>query len=322
MEQKQIPELLKVSELLICSTCGTQFDTPASSSQLTSCLICDDPRQYVPPSGQSFTTLSELRAANPQNKHEVISGDDRFLSLCTEPRVGIGQRAILIKTPVGNVLWDCITYLDSATVEWINSLGGLGAIVISHPHYYTTHLLWAEAFDCPVYVSSEDKEWLCRLDDPSKPRRRFIADPELDIEIKGQKTGIKILKLGGHFPGSLVCLAYGRLLIADTLMTTPAGLGDWSHGPGAGTGRPKGMNSYSFMWSYPNMIPLSPEELEVMWAVLKKHAFSSTHGAFGQDLIDGYGGSEAPVKKRVLESMQIQTRRMGWTDHAILSETC
>lgn len=83
------------------------------------------------------------------------------------------------------------------------------------------------------------------------------------------------------------------------------------------------MNSYSFMWSYPNMIPLSPEDLQVMWALLKKHEFSSTHGAFAsQDVGDGYGGSGTTLKRRVLDSMQIQTRRMGWTDHTILSETC
>lgn len=171
------------------------------------------------------------------------------------------------------------------------------AIVISHPHYYTTHLEWADAFDCPVYLSWEDKQvsnsggvflffiwlfrgsseffkspetfgyslllqilsrlgnanssvlqWLNRLDRLGKART-FIEGTEEELEVRGEKTGVKALKLGGHFPGSLVCLAFGRLLVADTLVTTPSGMGDWSKGPDEGKGgRPPGMTSYSFMW--------------------------------------------------------------------------
>jgi glyoxylase-like metal-dependent hydrolase (beta-lactamase superfamily II) len=125
------------------------------------------------------------------------------------------------------VLWDCITYLDGETIDRIHEMGGLSAIVISHPHYYSTHLEWAETFDCPVYLSWEDKEWLNRLDRLGKART-FIEGTEEEIEVRGEKTGVKVLKLGGHFPGSLVCLAFRRLLVADTLVTTPSGMGNVS----------------------------------------------------------------------------------------------
>ena len=311
----------QTESLLICTACGTQFDVE-NRSLLEHCRICDDPRQFVPPSGQAFTTLADLRHGGYRNKWKPFDDDDRFWSLWTEPKIAIGQRAILIRTPHGNVLWDCITYLDPETVEWINGLGGLAAIVISHPHYYTTHLEWAETFDCPVYLSWEDKEWLNRLDRLGKART-FIEGTEEEIEVRGEKTGVIVLKPGGHFPGSLVCLAFGRLLVADTLVTTPSGMGDWSKGPDGGKGgRPEGMNSFSFMWSIPNMIPLSPGEIAGMWSVLKKHEFRSTHGAFvGTEVRDGHGGSATGVKKRVLESMQIQVKRMGWPDHAFLRET-
>jgi hypothetical protein len=307
--------------LLVCSACGTQFDVE-DRALLTRCRICDDPRQFVPPTGQAFTTLAEMKKAGFRNKWKELDGDERFWSVWTEPKFAIGQRAILIKTPLGNVLWDCISFLDEETINRINGMGGLAAIVISHPHYYTTHLEWAETFDCPVYLSWEDKEWLNRLDRLGKART-FIEGSEEEIEVQGEKTGVKALKLGGHFPGSLVCLAFGRLLVADTLVTTPSGLGDWSKGPDAGKGgRPPGMNSFAFMWSIPNMIPLSPEEVAVMWNVLKNHEFESTHGAFvGTDVRSGSGGSSASVKTRVLESMQIQVRNMGWRDHPFLRET-
>lgn len=134
------------------------------------------------------------------------------------------------------------------------------------------------------------------------------------------KTGATVLKLGGHFPGSLVLLFDGRLLIADTLVTTPSGLGSWEKDASGAArmeghlGRPQGMNSFVFMWSIPNMIPLPPDEIAAMWKVLEKHEFRSTHGAFmGQDIEDN------EIKKRVLESMQIQVRGMGWHDHQMLA---
>jgi len=228
----------------------------------------------------------------------------------------------LVKTPLGNILWDCITFLDAETIDKIHGLGGLAAIVISHPHYYSTHLEWAETFDCPVYLSWEDKQWLNRLDRLGKART-FIEGTEEEIEVRGEKTGVKALRLGGHFPGSLVCLAFGRLLVADTLVTTPSGLGDWSKGPDAGKGgRPPGMSSFAFMWSIPNMIPLSADEIAGMWNVLKNQDFESTHGAFvGTEVIDGGNGSKSGVKRRVLESMQIQVKRMGWRDHTFLNES-
>jgi hypothetical protein len=268
--------------------------------------------------------LAELRSRSYTNRWKQFELDDRFFSIWTEPKIAIGQRCVLIRTPLGNVMWDCITYLDDETVEKINDLGGLAAIVISHPHYYTTHLEWAETFDCPVYLSWEDKEWLNRLDRLGKART-FIEGREEDIEVQGEKTGVKALKLGGHFPGSLVCLAFGRLLVADTLVTTPSGLGDWSIGPegdsGRGGERPPGMTSFAFMWSIPNMIPLSADEIQGMWDVLKGHEFESTHGAFvGTEIRDGQGGSEVAVKRRVLDSMKIQVGRIA-KNHAFMRET-
>lgn len=37
-------------------------------------------------------------------------------------KFAIGQRAILIQTPSGNVLWDCITLLDQETVDKVIQL--------------------------------------------------------------------------------------------------------------------------------------------------------------------------------------------------------
>ncbi len=50
----------------------------------------------------------------------------------TKPDFAIGQRALLIRTPQGNFLWDCIALIDDATVELIKGVGGLAGIAISH----------------------------------------------------------------------------------------------------------------------------------------------------------------------------------------------
>src|SRR5438105_145670 len=110
----------------ICSTCGVQY--PAAAAPPPHCLICEDERQYVGLSGQQWTTLEDLRTGH---HNELRPEEARLTSLHTEPKLGIGQRAFLLRAPGGNVLWDCLTLLDEGTVAAIQELGGLAAIAIS-----------------------------------------------------------------------------------------------------------------------------------------------------------------------------------------------
>jgi hypothetical protein len=44
----------------------------------------------------------------------------RFLILIrTLQQIGIGERALLLQTSSGNVLWDCVPYLDAAAIQWV-----------------------------------------------------------------------------------------------------------------------------------------------------------------------------------------------------------
>jgi glyoxylase-like metal-dependent hydrolase (beta-lactamase superfamily II) len=114
------------------------------------------------------------------------------------------------------VLWDLVAFIDADTVSFINKLGGVNAIVISHPHFYTTHLEWARIFQCPVYVASDDAEWLNRADDAGV-RKWVRGVAEID-EVGGE---VKAIQCGGHFDGSLVLWWEGKLFIADTMMSVP-----------------------------------------------------------------------------------------------------
>ena len=312
-----------------------------------------DPRQYVPPQGQTWTTHTRLLTThkntwspittttiNPSSQTPSSKTPNTTLySLTTTPKFAIGQRAILIKTPPGsshgNILWDCLTLLDAPTITWIKSQGGLSAIVISHPHYYASHLRWGWEFGCPVYVSDVDAGWCGRED--AWGVRRLLAGDETEIV-----PGITAIRAGGHFEGSLVLHSVygageqpgdeedgegegdgeegkkkkhpGALFIADTLVTVPSAL--YPHN------RPPGTTSYGFFWSIPNMIPLSPNAMRGIWRAVEGWEFGSTHGAFvGLDVWDGDGdGGRGTVKERIRESMRIQARGAGWVGSFDLGE--
>lgn len=140
------------------------------------------------------------------------------MSFSTEPKFAIGQRAFLLQTPSGNILWDMIANLDEPTVQKITAQGGLKAIVISHPHYCTTYAEYMKTFKCPIYVGADDQEWLCQKP-PSPNTFQLIDGPSgTHQEIS---PGITAIKAGGHFPGSLVLHWEKKLFIADTIVTVP-----------------------------------------------------------------------------------------------------
>lgn len=124
----------------------------------------------------------------------------------------------MLQTSHGNVLWDCIALLNPETIDFINSKGGLKAIVISHPHFYTTHLEWADAFGCPVYICQDDAEWLNREDKTGV--RKLVRGVTPIEEVGGE---VKMVQCGGHFEGSSVAHWEGKLFIADTFMSVPVG---------------------------------------------------------------------------------------------------
>ena len=61
------------------------------------------------------------------------------------------------------MLWDCISLIDDRSVNAVQALGGVSAIAISHPHYYSSMIEWSRALgDVPVYLHAADGEWVMR----------------------------------------------------------------------------------------------------------------------------------------------------------------
>lgn len=264
----------------ICVTCGIQF--AATAKEPDGCPICQDERQYVGHGGQKWTTLDEYRKTH---KNVIAEEEDNLQSILPQPKAGIGQRAFLVRTKGGNVLWDCVPVLDDATVAAVNKLGGLTAIAVSHPHYYTTMVEWSHVFGkVPVYVHKLDAKWVMRPDD-------VVTLWEGDTkELLG---GLTLIKTGGHFDGFQVL--------------------HWPDGAGGKGVLLSGDQPYvcqdrkwvSFMWSYPNLIPLGPAAIKGVVKSLKPFAFDRIYGAFPDQVV------KADAKGAVERSADRYLKRIG-----------
>jgi hypothetical protein len=248
-------------ERFVCVTCGTQF--AEREEPPPSCPICTDPRQYVPPDGQRWTTLAELAAS-----HENAIRDQHGLAgIGTEPKFAIGQRALLVPFGDGNLLWDCVTLLDDATGREVERRGGLRAIAISHPHYYSAMVEWAQRFDCPIHLHAADAEWVLHPDP---------AVAHWDGERLELGDGLTLIRGGGHFPGGTVLHVAGgdgALLTGDIIQVIP----DRTH--------------VGFMWSYPNLVPLPEADVLRIASAVAPMRYEAIYGAWWDAIIPS-GGPE------------------------------
>ena len=263
----------------ICTACGTQY--PPSDGPPAHCIICEDERQFIPPRGQTWTTLPALAAGhfNGWRQHEP-----GIIGIGTQPQFAIGQRALLISTPNGNVLWDCVSMLDAATVALIKALGGLSAIAISHPHFYTTMSEWSRAFGgVPVHLHAADERWIMRPD----PCVKLWQGETLSL-----LPDVTLIRGGGHFPGGAMLHwakgADGRgVLCASDIATVT-------------TDR----KFFTFMRSYPNLIPLSARQVTAIGAALEPFAFDTVYSHFFDRVIRTGGKRALQVSiKRYLDAL-------------------
>ena len=209
------------------------------------------------------------------NHHNVIKRiDDNLVGIGTHPSFAIGQRALLVQSPQGNVLWDCVSLLDEATVAALRSLGGVSAIAISHPHFYTSMVSWSRAFDAPVYIHADDRQWVMQPDP---------AIVHWEGETREIGEGLALIRCGGHFPGSAVlhwaagANGKGALLSGDTLQVVPD------------------RDYLSFMYSYPNLIPLPAKLVRQIVQSVEPFSFDRIYGGWWDRVVSK--DAKASVKR-------------------------
>ena len=240
----------------ICATCGVQHaETNAPPEH---CSICEDERQYIGHNGQRWTTILKMQSKGYKNRIEEVAPE--LTGIGTVPSFAIGQRGLLVRTPSGNVLWDCNSLLDDATIEAIKALGGISAIAVSHPHIVGSLVEYSHAFDnAPIYWHADNRQWVMR------PDPAFVF---WEGETKTIMDDITLIRCGGHFEGSDVlhwaggAERRGALLTGDTMQVA------------------QDRRYVSFMYSYPNMIPLNKRAIERIVNAVEPYDFELLYGGW------------------------------------------
>ncbi len=258
----------------LCVQCGTQY--AESVTEPVHCLVCEDDRQFVRWNGQAWTTLETMKAEGFQVTH--FEEEPGLWGLELNQSFAINQRALLVPGEKRNIMWDCIPFVDEKAVELVGRLGGLEAIVISHPHYYSTMVEWAETFDVPIYLHEADKDWIMR---PSSRIETWSG------ETLSLTPDVEVIHLGGHFAGSSVLLwrqgaeGQGSLLASDTIFVN------------------EDRHNLSFMSSYSNHIPLSIREVKRIVTTIEAYDFDRIHGSW----------KERYIWENAKERLKVSTKR-------------
>ena len=269
-------------ESVLCATCGVEHETSASHPLPEVCAICADDRQYVPPTGQEWTTVGRLRADGASiGLRELEQG---LWSLPVSGGAGIGQRAKILTTEHGNLMVDVPAYIDQEAVDAVARLGGLAGILASHPHMYGVQSEWSLAFGgAPVHISEPDVGWLAR-----RPAHLNVWSGSLE-----PLPGVTASQPGGHFPGSAVVHwtapdGAGVLLSGDTVGVSRSGR--WA----------------TFMRSFPNYLPLSGAVALRIADHLDRYDYARLYDNFGGVL--GGEGREGQDGKREQNAADVVRR--------------
>lgn len=244
----------------VCPTCGANF--PSGVAPPARCPLCEDERQWVPPTGQVWTTMDELGGSGYRS--EVRDLDADLFGVGVRPGVGVGQRALLVRTEAGNLLWDPPAFIDQAAIDAVHGLGGLAAVSASHPHMYGAIVEWSHAFDAEILLPEVDLPWLMR---PDPAVRTWSGSLEA-------LPGVTLVQCGGHFPGSAVvhwaagASGRGAIFVGDTLFVTA------------------GADRVSFIWSAPNRLPLPEREVRGIVAALAPYRFERIYGGWWDPVIE------------------------------------
>jgi len=154
--------------------------------------------------------------------------------------------------------------VSERTLQILAFFGGWPGALIGHPHYYTGMAEWSRTFNCPIYLHAADRHWVTRPD----PHIEFW-----DGEVKVLGNGLTLIRCGGHFEGGAVLHwadgadGKGAILSGDILQVV------------------QDRRWLSFMYSYPNFIPLPVSAINRIVSAVEPFEFDRIYGAFSGKVV-------------------------------------
>jgi glyoxylase-like metal-dependent hydrolase (beta-lactamase superfamily II) len=143
---------------------------------------------------------------------------------------------------------------------------------------------WGRAFDAPVYLHANDRQWVMRPD----PIIRFWEG-----ETQSLGEGLTLIRCGGHFSGGTVLHwaaggeGRGALLSGDIVNVV------------------SDRRYVSFMYSFPNLIPLPAKAVRRIAEAVAPYAFERIYSAWWERVV-AEGGNEAVARsaKRYVAALE------------------
>jgi glyoxylase-like metal-dependent hydrolase (beta-lactamase superfamily II) len=133
---------------------------------------------------------------------------------------------------------------------------------------------WSRAFDAPVVLHAADREWVMRPDD---------SIDFWDGAARELGEGLTLLRLGVHFAGGTVLhWAGGDALLSGDIVQVV-----------------QDRRWVSFMYSYPNLIPLPASEIRRIVDALEPYEFDRIYGAWWGRVVahDGKGAVKRSAER-------------------------
>ena len=262
----------------LCLQCGVQF--AASDAPPQHCPICEDERQYVRWEGQAWITPEELAAT-----HRLVMKDDAgVLAFGIEPRFAIGQRALLVADA------------GRQRAVGLRPAGQRRGGGRDQP-------AWRPLGHRHLAPATTTRRW----SSGARPLAacRSISTPTTGSGSCGRDKAIVFWEGETH--------AHQPVADADPLRRPLR----WRHGAALEARRrqrraadrrhPAGRadpQHVSFMYSYPNYIPLNATAVRRIAAVLESFEFDHIHGAWwGQNVIGGAKAAFAASVARYLAAI-------------------
>ena len=273
------PDYPDYPDYAVCVSCGTQF--PSADAPPERCPVCEDDRQHVGWDGQRWTTMRRL-AVDHSNR---VEADGALLGIGVSPRFAIPQRALLVETDAGNILWDCVSLVTEDAVAALEERCGVDMIAISHPHFYSSMVEWSDALGgVPIHLHEADRQWVQR----HSSNLSWWSGERCQLS-----ATVSLLHLPGHFPGSSAlywtagpnwrCL----LLVGDSLLVAD----DRRH--------------FSVMHSVPNHLPVGPSVIRDLRDRLNGVEFDDVYGwTWGLNVIGGADRKVAASLDRYLDAIE------------------